>query len=509
MGIKNTYTFYDVICRNAKINPEKDAVIFNGHRLSYREYKERCDHLAAGLLRDGIFKGDRIAIMDHNSDKYLILYGAAAKIGAIIVAVNWRIQQSEVEYILLDSSPKLVFSGNDFQKMIADITKKNSSIKKCYSLGQDVTEGFFSFDALYTSDTSSAAMAIDDKDGFVIMYTAAISGEPRGALLSQANIIGINLEMIHQYGFNNDDCGLCFVPLFHIGGLAMCTAIMHSGGCNVIMDSFDPEETLKLIDEEKATAFFAFPPILKTLADKYEEKGGNLSTVTKVMGLETIDNMTRFKDIAKNVKFFQGYGQTEAMAISGGTLEEKPGSVGRPSILANVVLFDDYDEEVPLGAAGEICVRSPVVFCGYWQLDEVNSYTFRNGWHHTGDIGRFDEDGFLWYVKRKAQKDLIKPGGENVYPAEVEKAIRAHSSVSEVSVIGVKDDQWGEAVKAVIVLKPGEKAFTLKELAEFMSDRIARFKKPKYMTIVNALPRTADGEIDREKVKESYGQSTS
>jgi long-chain acyl-CoA synthetase len=192
------------------------------------------------------------------------------------------------------------------------------------------------------------------------------------------------------------------------------------------------------------------------------------------------------------------------MGVTGGLAEERPGSAGKPTIISRVRLFDDYDREVPVGTTGEICVRSPAVFLGYWGRDEDNAYTFRNGWHHTGDIGRFDEDGFLWYVKRKAEKELIKPGGENVYPAEVEKVILEHEAVAEVSVIGVADPQWGEAIKAVVVLNAGT-SVTPDELSEFVAARIARYKKPKYVDIVDALPKAEDGEIDREQVKNNHG----
>ena len=157
-----------------------------------------------------------------------------------------------------------------------------------------------------------------------------------------------------------------------------------------------------------------------------------------------------------------------------------------------------------MGTQGEICVRSPAVFLGYWGRDEDNAYTFRNGWHHTGDIGRFDEDGFLWYVKRKAEKELIKPGGENVYPAEVEKVVLEHEAVAEVSVIGVADDQWSEAIKAIVVFKEG-KSIDPDELREFVASKIARHKKPKYVDVVDALPKTEDGEIDRDQVKKDHG----
>jgi len=280
--------------------------------------------------------------------------------------------------------------------------------------------------------------------------------------------------------------------------------VMHVGGKNVIIERFDPELTLKSIEKEKGTAFFNFAPILGMLMDKYEEGSYDISSIRYVSGLDSGENIKRFLELAPNARYRTGFGQTEAMGVTGGPIEERPGSAGRPSPFLKVALFDDYDKEVPVGTPGEICVRGPAVFLGYWGREEDTAYTFRNGWHHTGDVGRFDEDGFLFYVKRKAEKELIKPGGENVYPAEVEKVILEHEKVAEVSVIGVSDKKWGEAIKAVCVLKPGE-SLDPKELSEFVASKIARYKKPQYIDFVDALPKTEEGEIDRDQVKKDHG----
>jgi long-chain acyl-CoA synthetase len=185
---------------------------------------------------------------------------------------------------------------------------------------------------------------------------------------------------------------------------------------------------------------------------------------------------------------------------------ERPGSAGKEGPLAKIKLVDDHEREVPAGTPGEICVRGPLVFLGYWKLEADTRYTFREGWHHTGDIGRLDENGYLWYVKRKAEKELIKPGGENVYPAEVEKVILEHPEVAAVSVIGVRDKEWGEAIKAVCVRKPGS-SLTQQGLIDFVASRIARYKKPKYVDFVPVLPKTQDGSVDREKVKAEHGKA--
>ena len=435
----------------------------------------------------------------------MIVYGAAAKIGAIVLPVNWRLQAQEAEYVLNDGSPKLVFAGPEFQPTVGAMAEKIESIEACYTIGGgEASAGFQRFEDLYTESDSGEEFEISGDSGFVIIHTAAIAGRPRGALLSQQNITAINLGMILQFGLNVEDWHIGHLPLFHIAGLSVSAAVMHAGGANVICGIFDPESTLRLIEKEKGTLFFNFPPILKMMIDKYEEQPCNLKSIRHIAGLDHPDNVQRFLEYAPAARFWTGFGQTEAMGVSAGPIDERPGSAGKPSLLANVALFDDYDENVPVGNPGEICVQGPAVFLGYWNLEDETAYAFRNGWHHTGDIGRFDKDGYLWYVKRKAEKELIKPGGENVYPIEVEKAILTHGAVEEVSVIGVPDPKWGEAIKAVCSLKAG-KTLLSEELIEYVASKIARYKKPQQVVFVEALPKTAEGEIDRDQVKQDHG----
>jgi acyl-CoA synthetase (AMP-forming)/AMP-acid ligase II len=506
MGIYD-FTVYDVICRNAQIYPNRDSVVFNDIRLTHRRFKEKCDKLAAGLVKLGVEKGDRLGVVAHNCDEFMVLYGAAAKMGAILLPVNWRFQQNEVEFAFKDCTPKFVFAGPEYRKSVKEAAGKVDSIEQLFAIGGgEVPEGFTSFESLYSDEGASAQFEIPTDSGFVIIHTAAVAGEPRGALLSQSNVIHSNLQAMAGNGLGPDDCHICILPLFHIAALSMAMAVMHAGGKNVIVERFDPELTLKLIQNERGTTFFHFPPILQMILEKYDEAGGkyDLSSLRHVGGLDSPENVMRLKEITPNVVLGTGFAQTEALPVTRGVMEERPGSAGRPTPLSRVALFDEYDNEVPVGTPGEICVRSPVVFLGYWGRDEDTAYTFRNGWHHTGDIGRFDEDGYLWYVKRKAEKELIKPGGENVYPAEVEKTILEHGAVSEVSVIGVPDKQWGEAIKAVCVLNEGA-SLEPQELIDFVASRIARYKKPKHVVFVASLPKKEDGEVDRDQIKKEHG----
>ena len=506
MGLRD-YTIYDFIDRNAALYPERDGIIFGDNRLTHRQIKHKCDRLAAGLLRSGVRQGDRLGVVAHNCDEFMILYGAAAKLGAIVLPVNWRFQQDEMEFVLNDCTPRFCFAGPDFRQSVMEARGKVASVEQCFTIGGgEAPEGFLPFEALYQEEGAKEEIDIGVDSGFVIIHTAAVAGRPRGALLSQRNLISIGTEMMHNNGLGPEDCHICILPLFHIAGLSLTMAALQAGGKNVIVDRFDPEITLKLIEKEGGTTFFHFAPILKMLRDKYEELGGgfNLTSLRVVGGLDHPDNLKRFKEIAPQIVFLTGFGQTEALEVTGGRIDEKPGSAGRPTHISKVALFDDYDQEVPVGTAGEICVRGPAVFLGYWGREEDNAYTFRNGWHHTGDMGRFDEEGFLWYVKRKAEKELIKPGGENVYPVEVEKVILDHGAVSEVCVIGVPDRQWGEAIKAVCVLKE-DSSLAEEVLIEFVANKIARYKKPKFVVYVDALPKTKEGEVDRDRVKKEHG----
>jgi long-chain acyl-CoA synthetase len=504
MGL-NDFTIYDVICRNAQIYPDRDAFICGQDRLSFRDYKDRCDQLATGLIKGGIKKGDRLGVIANNCNEYMILYGAAAKMGAIVLPINWRLQQAEVAYILNDCSPRFLFAGQDFQQTVTGILPEVASIERCYTMGgEEPTEGFLPFKDLYLQEGAEEIFEISADMGFVIIHTAAVEGKPRGALLTQANIVAINVQMIDFNRIDSDYCHICILPLFHIAALSITMAVMHRGGKNVLLRRFEPELTLRLIEKEKGTFFASFSPIMKSLWEKHKESPCDISSLRYVGGLENPEDIEKFLQIAPNCKFLVAFGQTEAMSLTGCPMEEKPGSVGRPLILTKLALLGDDDQEVPLGTPGEICVRSPVVFQGYWGLEVETAHTFRNGWHHTGDLGRFDEQGYLYYEGRKPQKELIKPGGENVYPTEVEHAILLHESVAEVSVIGVPDPRWGEAIKAVCVLKPG-KVLEAEALIEFVATKIARYKKPSYVVFVDSLPKKGDGEIDRVQVKEEHG----
>lgn len=497
-------TVYDLIRRNACNHPDKVAFVDSKRRCTYKEFKESVDSLANGLLDRGVKRGDRLGVLAKNSLEYFVLYGAAAKVGAIMLVINWRLSVPEVEFILKDCTPKLVFADDEYEAAMAQAAPGVPSVEKYFSMGEG-KDRYESFASLYKPG-KGGEVDVQWDDGFVIIHTAAVAGQPRGALLSHGNIIISNMESMHRMGLTENDVNLNTLPLYHIAGLGAAMNVFHPGGKNVIMTKFDAAEAIRLIEQEKVTMFITFAPILQMLLDRDKEDPRDLSSLRHISGLEVPEAISRFKEKIPGLSFWAGFGQTETSGgVSACPYDEKPGSAGKENMLARVILVDDHDNEVEIGKPGEIAVRGPLVFKGYWGREEDNKYTFRSGWHHTGDIGRFDQDGYLWYVKRSAEKELIKPGGENVYPAEVEKAVLEHPGVEEVSVIGVRDPKWGEAIKAVCVVKGGV-SLTDEELIQFVGGRIARFKKPQYVQFVPSLPKTGDGSIDRDKVKELYAK---
>jgi long-chain acyl-CoA synthetase len=387
--------------------------------------------------------------------------------------------------------------------MVENVKDKLSSVKDYYGL-KPPGGGFPGFDTLLKNDGYFHPADVSTDDGLVIIHTAAVAGRPRGALLSHGNLISANIHINLQMNLSVEDVHLNILPLFHVGGLFMAAGCFHAGALNVNMSKFDAARAVNLIEEKNVSFMFDFAPILASILEEHKKSGKNIQTLQHVAGLESPTVIESYQKLTGGT-FICMYGQTETSAIATmGRYSDRPGSAGRTIQLADVRIVDDKDKPLPAGEIGEITVKGPMVFKGYWNLAEDTAQAFRGGWQHTGDLGRFDEDGFLWYEGRKAEKELIKPGGENVYPAEVEKAILEHPGVEKTVVFGVPDPKWKEGIKAVCQLKAGQ-TLEPRELIAFVGSRIASFKKPQYVEFVSELPQTKDGSVDRSKVKELYG----
>jgi len=505
MGLYD-FTVYDVIARNARCFKKRPAwlEVSDGRELTFSQLKDMVDHLAKGLQDVGLRKDDRIGVLGKNSLEYFLLYGAASALGLIVLPINWRLSRDEVENNLRDGAPRLVFVDLEYHELINGLKGSLSSVEKYYSLSRK--EGSFSdLGQLLDNEADFEPVEVATGDGFVIIHTAAVEGKPRGALLSHGNILYAATQLNYIFKVYKEDIHLNLLPLFHTGGLFFAMTAFHAGALNINVNRFDAEEAVDLIQEKRVSMLFDFAPMLASILDDQEKTGKDISSLRIVAGLDSPETIERYQSVTGG-EFFALYGQTEVSAlVTVSPYNERPGSAGRPLPLADIRLFDDYDKEVKEGQVGEIVVKGPMVFNGYWNLSKETGYTFREGWHHTGDLGRFDEDGFLWYAGRKAEKELIKPGGENVYPAEVERVIIQHPAVESTVVFGVPDPKWKEGIKAVCQLKQGQ-SLEPQELIDFVGERIARFKKPQYVEFVTDIPLLANGSPDRAKVKELYGQ---
>ena len=505
MGLYD-FTYYDLIRRNADIYTTAPAWhdVDTEQALTFGEVKARVDRLAAGLKAAGIQKGDRLGVFGKNSTEFFLLYGAAAALEAIMLPVNWRLSGEEACYNLSDCTPKLLFTDAEFQEMINTHRAELPSDMRFFNLKTD-SGGYESFASLLNQTDPFLPADVKNDDGFLIIHTAAVGGRPRGALLSHSNLMCACLHLNYYFGLSEKDVHLSLLPLFHVAGIFMAVAAFQSGALNLNMTKFDAAHAAGLIDEFGVSLIFDFPPILGSILTAAGEGNHKLSSLKSVIGLGTSEDIEKYQSMTQG-SYICMYGQTEtAMMTTIGRYNDAPGSVGRPVILSDVRIVNDNGQPLSHGETGEIIMRGPLVFKGYWNLPDENARTFRNEWHHTGDTGKFDDTGFLYYAGRKEEKELIKPGGENVYPAEVEKVILDHPAIENTVVFGVPDPKWKEGIKAVCLLKPGA-SLEAQSLIDFVGERIARFKKPHYVEMTTDFPLKADGTPDREKIKDRFGR---
>lgn len=496
-----SFTLHDLVERNAQLNGARLAFGFGPQRCTHAEYAERSAKLAAGLASVGVSVGERIAILAHNGLEYAQLFGAVARLGAIIVPINWRLSAEEVAYVISDVAPRVLVISPELRALVpADLP---ADLHR-YTLGPDAGGAWQSFADLYFNGAVSAA-PIDNDASFVIIHTAAVGGRPRGAVLTHAGLMSAAVQSQLALRLRPDDVNLGVLPLFHLAGIGLMLALQLAGGATILLPRFDPQTLLGLIDDECGSVIGTFPPMLGALLDAAAQAGSPLKHLRVVTGIDAPDTIARFAKACPQADFWVGYGQTETSgSVTLARFVDCPGSAGRPTPLTKVAIVDELDRPLSAGSTGEIVVRGPMVFAGYWRCDEDNALTFRQGWHHTGDVGHLDAEGYLWYTGRSAAKELIKPGGENVYPAEVERALLEHPALSAAVVFGVPDAQWGEAVKAVCVLKDGQRV-EADAVIEFVGQRIARYKKPKYVVFVPAIPKGPSGAPDRGAIKAAHG----
>jgi fatty-acyl-CoA synthase len=491
------------------LTPAKEAVVDGEKRLGYRQLNQRVNRLANALLGLGLRNGDRIAILSYNRVEFIEVIMAAAKLGLIIVPLNWRLTATELAFILNDSGAETLLFDIDLVELVEGV-KENTSLKQYIIIGGQDQSNAHGYEALLSaqSDSEPTPDVIPDLNTpHIIMYTAGTTGQPKGAILSQGasfwNVLNLNLPM----DFTSKDRNLVVLPMFHIGGIGLFTLpMLYDGGTVVIQRTFDPVQTLTLLKQEDITLFFGVPAIFLALIQPPEFNAAAFKNVRVVMSGGAPLPVSLVEQYRKaGIILQQGFGMSEA-APSIATLEkdlalEKPGSIGKPVFHLDARIVDDEMNERPAGDVGELIIRGPNLLQGYWNRPDATEEAFSGDWFHTGDLARIDSDGCLYIVERK--KDMFISGGENVYPAEVENAIYELPQIVEAAVIGVRDDKWGEVGRAVVALKEDQR-LTDEAILGHLKGRLAKYKIPKSVVFVKQLPRNAAGKVLKNVLRKEH-----
>jgi len=500
----------------AKSRGSAVAFEFEGRKTSFAEFDRNTNQVANALIASGVKPRERIAYLGKNSDIYFELLFGAVKANVVMAPVNWRLAGPEVAFIVEDCKAPTLFVGPEFITQVRVIRDKLPSVRSVITTEGGAPEWQ---DFAAWRDAQSIAppnVAISPKDIAIQLYTSGTTGKPKGAMLSHANFFnlvqsGNEADKPDWNKWSADDVSLVAMPIFHIGGSGWGVMGFYHGARGVVAREFDPTKVLDFFEDSGITKLFMVPAAMQFVVRQPRARQVDFSRLKYMLYGASPIPAALLKECIDVFKcgFVQMYGMTETT----GTIValapedhveglERMRSAGKPLPGVEVAILDADGNRLPTRQVGEIATRSGSNMAGYWNLPEATAKTLdKDGWLRTGDAGYLDEDGYLYIHDRI--KDMIISGGENVYPAEVESALCDHPDVAEAAVIGVPDDKWGEAVKAIVVMKPGKLA-NATDLINFTRERIAGYKTPKSIDFIEALPRNPSGKILRRHLRDPY-----
>jgi acyl-CoA synthetase (AMP-forming)/AMP-acid ligase II len=504
----------DVIRRNARLFPEKIAYMSDSQSITFSQFDERINRLYGYLRKKGLRKGDRVAVLSYTRPEYMEVFGVAEKSGLITVPVNWRLKGEELAYQFSDSGATVLIVQAPFLGAVKEIRDR---IPVChYICIGDKPEGMENYEeVLAGNEPVEPDDHIRDDDVVYIIYTSGTTGVPNGAMITHRGQRECSRSMAIEVGIRRVEKHLEGMTLFHIGPRSFLFPIFHRGCTNYLVERFDAETFMEIIERERITTTELVPTQIAMMLDLPDQEKYDTSSLNTVfyagmpMPVAVLKRgIERFGRV-----FVQGFGQTETGPLITCFCREyhnpdgderdlkRLGSCGQPAIDVEVRIVDEADVEVGRNEVGEILAKHAWTMKGYWNKPDLTARTMQDGWVRTGDMGYMDEDGFLYIVDRK--KDMIISGGENIYPREIEEVLYDHPAVREAAVIGVPSEKWGEDVKAVVALKSGFKA-TEEEIIDFCKDRLAGYKKPKSIDFMDELPKTGSGKIYKRPLKQKY-----
>jgi len=503
------------IYKRAIFTPDKAAVIYEDKPISYKELNDNVNRTANYLLDKGIKKGDRITALFLNCPEFLEVYFAAAKIGAIFVPINFRLVGPEIEY-QLNNCESCMFIFHDLFVPAIDPIRSNVMVDRdkyiyvkglnpggpeCPEWAQDYSEVV----ANYSTEEPNVVEDVDLDDPLAIIYTSGTTGDPKGAVVSHLQTFFKNIQIMMYMDMNSKDIFLAQLPLFHSGGLfVVATPVLWRGATMILRYTFDPGQFATDIEKHRPTCILALTTMWRFILDSGKLDKIDVSSVRHVGGGGEATPQTLLDELAKRGLYVQqGFGQTEnsaMMMVPKEMMQKKQGSIGLPGFCTEVWVADDEFNKLPPGKVGRIVCKGPTRMIGYWKMPEKTKEAIKGNILDTGDLGYTDEDGFFYMVDRA--KDMYRSGGENVYPAEIEKILAAHPKITNAVIIGVPDDKWGETGKVfVLPAKEGE-TITLDEIHTFLEGKAARYKFPKILEMLTELPMTATGKIRKTVLKE-------
>ncbi len=504
------------------ICPDRELIVFDEKRFTFSDTYDRINRLGNYLLELGVKKGDRIGMLQVNCNQYVEIYFACAKIGAVFVPLNFRAKVEELGYMLDNASARVLFTGNRYLEIAKDLTSRLSCLETCIAL-DGKADGFVDYEEKIAGAANDDIFTeLDDEDVTILMYTAGTTGRPKGVPLRHGGLCSYVLENVDPADPDMHERNLLTVPLYHVAGIQAMIAAVYGGRTLVVMKQFDTETWLETVEREKVTRAMLVPTMLKWIIDHPKFTSYDLSSLNVISyGAAPMP----FEVIRKAIEMFPGasfinaFGQTETAStitslgpddhkIDGDEenrrkkLNRLKSSIGKPLPDVTIKIVDKQGKELMVNQSGEILAKGPRVMSGYWGDEEKTKKVLTDdGWLRTGDEGWMDEDGYIFLAGRA--DDLIIRGGENISPGEIENVLESHPKVDEAAVIGIPDPEWGQKIKAVVVLRTGE-VCSEAEVIDHCQGKIAGFKRPESVVFVDELPRNAIGKILKKELREKY-----
>jgi fatty-acyl-CoA synthase len=498
------------VARHAFERGEQTAVVFGDRRITWADLQQRVDSVSAALAERGVAHGDRVALLMGNQAEYIEIMIAANRIGAIAVPINFRLSVGELAFTLDNSGAVVLFVDEQASATGIAAVAQAAGPVQVFQVGSEGSDGASAYDVLLAHSGSGGLVAtIDECEPALLMYTSGTTGRPKGAVLTHRNLAAQSATNVMAFRFEMyDEVSLCAAPLFHIGTLGLVAPAILMGATMVVLPSvsFNAGALLDVAECEQVTSTFLVPTQWQAVCDEQERAPRDLSRlrVSSWGAAPATDSLLRkMSEVLPGASSIALFGQTEMSPVTC-VLEAKDsrrklGSVGRPvpGVWARIV--DENMVDVQPGEVGEIVYRGPGLMTEYWNNPEATAQAFAGGWFHSGDLVRKDAEGFIYVVDRA--KDMIISGGENIYCAEVENALAGHPGIAEVAVIGQAHETWGETPVAVVALKPGAAELTIESLRVWAGERLARYKLPTSLVLVDMLPRNASGKVTKNVLR--------